>query len=35
MTALWANFVSGVFTGFALAILVGVVMQYVALKKGR
>src|SRR5664280_2070649 len=35
MTALWANFICGVFTGFTLAVVIGVVMQYVAMRKGR
>jgi|GEM_PF-4099606 len=35
MTALWANFICGVFIGFMIAVIIGVVMQYVALRKGR
>lgn len=35
MTALWSNFICGIFVGFVFAILVGVVMQYVAMRKGR
>lgn len=35
MTALWANLICGVFIGFTLAVIIGVVMQYVAMRKGR
>lgn len=35
MTALWANFICGVFVGFVIAVAVGVVMQYMTLKKGK
>jgi hypothetical protein len=35
MSALWANFISGVFIGFALAVAVGIIMQAVALRRGK
>ena len=35
MTALWANFICGTFIGFAVAVIIGVVMQYVAMRKGK
>lgn len=35
MTALWANFICGLFIGFTLAVVIGVVMQYVAMKRGK
>jgi hypothetical protein len=35
MTALWSNFICGIFTGFTLAVVIGVAMQVREQRKTR